>query len=184
MHAEASMRACRCVERVLRAVATGSAELMVASHNQASVTAAAAAMRSLGLDAEKSGDPSSMPQRAMCPPSFSSYFWSGSANVAWAHQMGASLAHVSGASALPAVVPLLRVPSTCTGNVLWLRCSKLASFPGVCIEGAQACTLGNGWALSRADMSAGPALPFPLGMCVDWAAASRNGGRREHRARV
>jgi len=61
------MWACRCVERVLRAVANGSAELMVASHNQASVSAAAAAMRSLGLDAAKSGNPSSILQRPVWP---------------------------------------------------------------------------------------------------------------------
>lgn len=40
---------------MLRAVADGSAELMVASHNQASVAAAAAEMRRLGLDPATSG---------------------------------------------------------------------------------------------------------------------------------
>jgi len=45
----------RCVERVLREVAQRGAELMVASHNQASVAAAAGAMRRLGLDPATSG---------------------------------------------------------------------------------------------------------------------------------
>ncbi|KAK9834130.1 hypothetical protein WJX81_000815 [Elliptochloris bilobata] len=45
----------RCVERVLRVVADGGGELMVASHNQASVAAAAAAMQRLGLHPATSG---------------------------------------------------------------------------------------------------------------------------------
>lgn len=47
----------RCVERVLRLVAEGWVELMVASHNQASVAAAATAMRRLGLQPSTSGAP-------------------------------------------------------------------------------------------------------------------------------
>ncbi len=43
------------MERVLREVAQRGAELMVASHNQASVAAAAGAMRRLGLDPATSG---------------------------------------------------------------------------------------------------------------------------------
>ena len=48
-------RVCRCVKRVLRVVADGSGELMVASHNQASVAAAAVEMRRLGLDPATAG---------------------------------------------------------------------------------------------------------------------------------
>ena len=46
----------RCVERILGAVAQGDAELMVASHNQASVQRAAACMHRLGLDPSTSGE--------------------------------------------------------------------------------------------------------------------------------
>lgn len=46
----------RCVELVLGAVAQGMAELMVASHNQASVQKAARCMHRFGLHPSTSGD--------------------------------------------------------------------------------------------------------------------------------
>ena len=46
-----------CVERILERVAAGRAELMVASHNQGSVQAAARRMHALGLTPATSGAP-------------------------------------------------------------------------------------------------------------------------------
>ncbi len=46
----------RCVERILGLVARGDAELMVASHNQASVENASRCMHRLGLDPSSSGE--------------------------------------------------------------------------------------------------------------------------------
>jgi len=48
---------CRCVGRVLEAVADGNAELMVASHNQESVALATRRMHELGLQPSSSGAP-------------------------------------------------------------------------------------------------------------------------------
>lgn len=48
---------CRCVARVLEAVAGGSAELMVASHNQESVALATRRMHELGMQPSTSGEP-------------------------------------------------------------------------------------------------------------------------------
>ncbi len=47
------------MERILGAVAQGDAELMVASHNQASVQKAARCMHRLGLNPATSGEPHS-----------------------------------------------------------------------------------------------------------------------------
>ena len=46
----------RCVGRILEAVAAGSAELMVASHNQESVELATRRMHELGLQPSTSGE--------------------------------------------------------------------------------------------------------------------------------
>ena len=46
---------CRCAARVLEAVAEGSAELMVASHNQETVALATRRMHELGLQPSSSG---------------------------------------------------------------------------------------------------------------------------------
>ena len=48
----------RCAGRVLESVATGAAELMVASHNQESVALATRRMHELGLHPSTSGEPS------------------------------------------------------------------------------------------------------------------------------
>ncbi len=50
------MACCRCAARVLEAVAEGSAELMVASHNQETVALATRRMHELGLQPSTSGE--------------------------------------------------------------------------------------------------------------------------------
>ena len=54
------MGICRCVESVMERVARGHAELMVASHNQASIEAALDNMRHMGVPADAPGTPISV----------------------------------------------------------------------------------------------------------------------------
>jgi hypothetical protein len=63
----------RCAESILELVASGDAELMLASHNQGSVERATRAMHHLGLDPSTSGASSLLAPCACpeCPPPFS-----------------------------------------------------------------------------------------------------------------